>query len=70
MWIDAFFFRVAAVIPDGQRMILTLERACEKIPVTPSSNTYLLDHNNYTAIIISAAKASTCIPSVVVLPVA
>ena len=58
------------MILDGQRMILTLEHACEKIPVMPSSDMYLLDHIDYTAIITSAAKASTCIPSAVVLPVA
>ena len=46
MWIDVFFFRAAAMIPDGQRMILNVEDPCDKVPTGPSSNTYPLGHIN------------------------
>lgn len=37
------------MIPDGQRMVLTIERAREKVPAAPSSNAHPLGHTHYIA---------------------
>jgi len=57
------------MIPDGQRMILTVEHAREKIPTKPSGNAQLLDHSDYTAIVTQATDASTWIAVTVLLSI-
>ena len=44
------------MIPDGQRVILTVECACEKVPTGPSSNAHLSDHIEHTELLPKGPK--------------
>ena len=56
-WIDAFFFRVSAMLPPNQRMVLTMEHAVPAITISPSSLSTLSGFVDYTAVVASQRAA-------------
>ncbi|KAJ3562642.1 hypothetical protein NP233_g9447 [Leucocoprinus birnbaumii] len=50
-WIDAFFFRVAAMVPAGHRMVLNVEQRIPPTIIHPSTQTTLTEYPDYTAIV-------------------
>jgi len=51
-WIDAFFFRVSAMVPSDERVVLTMEQHIPPTAVGPSSTTTLHGIVDYTAAIV------------------
>ena len=48
-WIDAFFFRVSAMVPPDEMMVLSVEQQIPPTTVKPSSSTTLHGFIDYTA---------------------
>ena len=61
-WIDAFFFRVSAMLPRNQRMVLNMVHA---VPATTSSSSLstLSGFVDYTAVVASQRMAGKSVPT-------
>jgi hypothetical protein len=56
-WIDAFFFRASAMLPENQRMVLSMEHVVPATTVSPSSLSTLSGFVDYTAVVASQRAA-------------
>ena len=56
-WIDAFFFRVSAMLPPNQRMVLNVEHAVPATTISPSNLSTLSGFVDYTAVAASQRAA-------------
>ena len=56
-WIDAFFFRVSAMLPPNQRMALNVEHAVPATTISPSNLSTLSGFVDYTAVAASQRAA-------------
>lgn len=56
-WIDAFFFRAAAMLPPNQRMVLNMEHVVPATTISPSSLSTLSGFVDYTAVVASQRAA-------------
>ena len=56
-WIDAFFFRLSAMMPQDQTLVLSLEQKVPPTAVKPSSTTTLHGIIDYTAVKLSKTNA-------------
>ncbi|KAF8237674.1 hypothetical protein L208DRAFT_1421509 [Tricholoma matsutake] len=62
-WIDAFFFRVSAMLPPNQRMVLSMEHAVPATTISPSSLSTLSGFVDYTAVVASQRAAANFLTS-------
>ncbi|KIJ51002.1 hypothetical protein M422DRAFT_204014 [Sphaerobolus stellatus SS14] len=56
-WIDAFFFRASAMLPEAKRMVLNMEHAVPATTISPSSLRTLSGFVDYTAVVASERTA-------------
>jgi len=56
LWIDAFFFRVSAMVQSDKCMVLDLEQAVPQIVVEPSTSTAYSVFNDYDDVPVIASK--------------
>ncbi|PBK67682.1 hypothetical protein ARMSODRAFT_1020214 [Armillaria solidipes] len=50
-WIDAFFFRVSAMVPTGMRMVLNMEHTIPATVLHPTTSTTLAGQIDYSAVV-------------------
>ncbi|KAG2356625.1 hypothetical protein BDR07DRAFT_1491663 [Suillus spraguei] len=51
-WIDVFFFRASAMLPDNKTMILNMEQVVPAMAITPSSFRTIGGFVDYTVIVV------------------
>lgn len=56
-WVDAFFFRVSAMLPPDKHMVVNMEQNVPTTTISPSSFSTLSGFVDYTAIIASESTA-------------
>ncbi|KAM6489310.1 hypothetical protein JOM56_015211 [Amanita muscaria] len=56
-WIDSFFFRASAMMPQGKQLVLSLEQSVPATTVEPFSFSTIGGYIDYTAIEVSASGA-------------
>lgn len=57
VWIDAFFFRASAMVPQGRQLVLSVEQSVPTTTVKPFSLITIGGYIDYTAIGVSASDA-------------
>ncbi|KAF5381638.1 hypothetical protein D9615_005460 [Tricholomella constricta] len=57
-WIDTFFFRVSAMLPPSQRMVLNMEHTASATTISPSSSSTLSGFVDYTVVVADQRDAA------------
>ncbi len=57
LWINAFFYRVASMTPNGKKMVLSVEQGIPSVSLSDHSADTMNGHIDWTAIATSPLKA-------------